>query len=86
MKNIAVIGLGYVGLPLSLQFARNGVMVVGLDLDGLKIETLRKGKSYLRHIASADIAALVEKGLRASRSIRRCVRARSTTWQIELAE
>ena len=63
MKNIAVIGLGYVGLPLSLQFARNGVMVVGLDLDGLKIETLRKGKSYLRHIASADIAALVEKGL-----------------------
>lgn len=63
MKNIAVIGLGYVGLPLSLQFARNGVMVVGLDLDGLKIETLRKGKSYLQHIASADIAALVDKGL-----------------------
>ena len=35
---IAVIGLGYVGLPLSLQFARSGVTVLGLDIDPAKVE------------------------------------------------
>jgi UDP-N-acetyl-D-glucosamine dehydrogenase len=63
MKKIAVIGLGYVGLPLSLQFARNGVAVVGLDIDVDKIALLRRGLSDIRHIPSADIAAMVEKGL-----------------------
>jgi UDP-N-acetyl-D-glucosamine dehydrogenase len=63
MKKIAVIGLGYVGLPLSLQFAKNGVAVVGLDIDVDKIALLRRGLSDIRHIPSADIAAMVEKGL-----------------------
>jgi UDP-N-acetyl-D-glucosamine dehydrogenase len=63
MKKIAVIGLGYVGLPLSLQFAKNGVAVVGLDIDADKIALLRQGLSDIRHIPSADIAAMVEKGL-----------------------
>ena len=63
MKKIAVIGLGYVGLPLSLQFARNGVAVVGLDIDADKIALLRRGLSDIRHIQSADIAEMVDKGL-----------------------
>lgn len=63
MKKIAVIGLGYVGLPLSLQFAKNGVTVVGLDIDADKIALLRRGLSDIRHIPSADIAAMVEKSL-----------------------
>jgi len=63
MKKIAVIGLGYVGLPLSLQFAKNGVTVVGLDIDADKIALLRRGLSDIRHIPSADIALAVEKGL-----------------------
>jgi len=63
MKKIAVIGLGYVGLPLSLQFAKNGVTVVGLDIDADKIALLRRGLSDIRHIPSADIASAVEKGL-----------------------
>jgi UDP-N-acetyl-D-glucosamine dehydrogenase len=52
-----------VGLPLSLQFARNGVSVVGLDIDAEKIALLHRGLSDIRHIPSADIAAMVDQGL-----------------------
>ena len=57
---IAVAGLGYVGLPLSLQFARSNVQVVGLDIDAEKVEALNQGRSYIKHIASADIAKCKE--------------------------
>jgi len=62
MQKIAIVGLGYVGLPLSLQFARSGVQVVGLDIDSTKIEALNSGRSYIRHIESATIAAEVDAG------------------------
>jgi UDP-N-acetyl-D-glucosamine dehydrogenase len=52
---IAIIGLGYVGLPLSLQFARSGVTVLGLDIDPAKVESINAGRSYIRHIESAAI-------------------------------
>ena len=55
---IAVVGLGYVGLPLSLQFARSCVSVLGIDVDPQKVELLNKAQSYIKHIASADIAEL----------------------------
>jgi UDP-N-acetyl-D-glucosamine dehydrogenase len=57
---IAVIGLGYVGLPLSLQFARSGVTVLGLDIDPAKVESLNGGRSYIKHIPSDAIAAAVK--------------------------
>ncbi len=50
MNKIAVVGLGYVGLPLSLQFARSGVRVIGLDVDSTKVEALHAGRSYIHHI------------------------------------
>jgi UDP-N-acetyl-D-glucosamine dehydrogenase len=53
---IAIVGLGYVGLPLSLQFARSGVSVLGLDVDPAKIESLNAGRSYIKHIESSAIA------------------------------
>lgn len=56
---IAVVGLGYVGLPLSLQFARSGVNVLGLDIDPAKVAALNLGKSYIQHVAASDIAAAV---------------------------
>jgi len=56
---IAIIGLGYVGLPLCLQFARNGVQVVGLDIDPAKVKAINAGKSYIEHIDSAVIQAEV---------------------------
>ncbi len=52
-----IIGLGYVGLPIALQFSSSGLEVVGFDIDPAKIESLHKGVSYLRHIASDRIAA-----------------------------
>lgn len=59
---IAVVGLGYVGLPLSLQFARAGVEVLGLDVDQQKVDALNAGESYIKHIAASDIAAVLKKG------------------------
>jgi UDP-N-acetyl-D-glucosamine dehydrogenase len=54
---IAIIGLGYVGLPLSLQFARSGVKVLGLDIDPAKIDAINSGRSYIKHIESSAIQA-----------------------------
>ena len=56
---IAVVGLGYVGLPLSLQFARSGAKVLGLDIDPVKIEALNAGRSFIKHISPESIAAAV---------------------------
>ena len=58
----AIVGLGYVGLPLSLQFARSGVVVLGLDIDQVKVETLNKGQSFIKHIPSATVAEAVKSG------------------------
>jgi UDP-N-acetyl-D-glucosamine dehydrogenase len=64
---IGVVGLGYVGLPLCLQFARNGVKVVGLDIDAAKVKAINEGRSYIHHVPSQEIAASVaESGLSAS--------------------
>ena len=59
---IGVIGLGYVGLPLCLQFARSGVDVVGLDVDDRKIAALTAGTSYIEHIPAAAIQEQVNAG------------------------
>jgi len=58
----AVVGLGYVGLPLSLQFARSGVTVLGLDVDAAKVDALHQGKSYIKHIPSEAVAEMVRAG------------------------
>lgn len=60
---LGVIGLGYVGLPMSLTFMRKGVKVIGFDLDPRKIELIAQGKSYIKHIASDDFAGHVKTGL-----------------------
>ena len=59
---IAVVGLGYVGLPLSLQFARSCVSVLGIDVDPKKVELLNKGQSYIKHIEGSAIAELLGSG------------------------
>ena len=60
---LGVIGLGYVGLPLSLTFLRKGISVLGFDLDPDKINMLQAGKSYIKHIASDDLSDFVKQGL-----------------------
>ncbi len=56
-----MIGLGYVGLPLSLQFARSGVTVLGLDIDPEKVDACNAGQSYIKHIPAAVIAEQVKE-------------------------
>jgi UDP-N-acetyl-D-glucosamine dehydrogenase len=60
--NIAIVGLGYVGLPLCLQFARRGVRVLGVDVDVQKVAALNAGRSYIRHIPAGQIRPLVRAG------------------------
>jgi UDP-N-acetyl-D-glucosamine dehydrogenase len=60
--SIAIIGLGYVGLPLCLQFARSGVRVLGLDIDAKKVSALNAGRSYIRHLPAGEIKKLVRTG------------------------
>ncbi|MCH8475218.1 MAG: nucleotide sugar dehydrogenase [Opitutales bacterium] len=62
MKKIAIIGLGYVGLPLGLRFAESGVSVLGLDVDQAKVDAINDGRSYIRHIESQDIAQAISQG------------------------
>jgi len=56
---IGVIGLGYVGLPLIDAFTQAGFTCVGFDIDPKKIESLSKGQSYIKHIASEQIAGWI---------------------------
>jgi UDP-N-acetyl-D-glucosamine dehydrogenase len=62
MKQIAIVGLGYVGLPLALQFARRGIKVLGLDIDIKKIDKIHSGKTYMMHVSADDIAMQVKIG------------------------
>jgi UDP-N-acetyl-D-glucosamine dehydrogenase len=57
---ICVVGLGYVGLPLAIQFVQSNVEVIGLDTDEAKVDLIQKGQSYIKHIASETIARLIE--------------------------
>ena len=56
LTDIAIVGLGYVGLPLSLQFARSGIKVLGLDIDPEKVDMINTGRSYIKHIPEEAIA------------------------------
>ncbi len=60
--SIGIIGLGYVGLPLLLEFTRADVDVVGFDIDEKKIEKLRRGESYILHVESKEIEKHISKG------------------------
>ena len=52
MATVGVIGLGYVGLPLAVAFAREGCDVIAVDLDGRKIEAIEAGRSYIEDVPS----------------------------------
>jgi UDP-N-acetyl-D-glucosamine/UDP-N-acetyl-D-galactosamine dehydrogenase len=56
-RKIAVIGLGYVGLPVAIAFARSGVPVIGFDIDRRRVEELRSGYDKTREVNSADLSS-----------------------------
>jgi UDP-N-acetyl-D-glucosamine dehydrogenase len=62
----AVIGLGYVGLPLAVEFAKSGMRVLGVDLDARKVAAIGRGESYIQDVPSATLAPLVKAGLLAA--------------------
>src|SRR4051812_25560347 len=57
---ICIVGLGYVGLPLALQFARSGGEVIGLDVDQTKVDHVNRGQSYIKHIAAKTIGEVLK--------------------------
>jgi UDP-N-acetyl-D-glucosamine dehydrogenase len=59
---VGVIGLGYVGLPLAVEFARAGFDVTGFDVDSSKTDQINAGRSYIPDVAEADLAACVRGG------------------------
>ncbi|MFN2168694.1 MAG: nucleotide sugar dehydrogenase [Anaerolineae bacterium] len=59
---VAVIGLGYVGLPLAVGFAKAGYTVLGLDVDERKIAALNEGRSFIQDVETADVTAMVNAG------------------------
>ncbi len=60
---IGIIGLGYVGLPLMLRYVEVGYNVLGFDIDQSKIDNIKQGKSYIKHISSNAIASAINDGL-----------------------
>ena len=57
-----IIGLGYVGLPLALEFARAGLHTVGIDVDPAKVDAINAGRSYITDVSDAEIKEQVDAG------------------------
>jgi UDP-N-acetyl-D-glucosamine dehydrogenase len=55
---VGVVGLGYVGLPLAVEFARQGFVTTGIDLDARKVERINGGESYIPDVPDGDVATL----------------------------
>ena len=60
---VGIVGLGYVGLPLAVAFAREGFHVLGVDVDPRKVASLQRGESYVEDVPSAVLGPLVAAGL-----------------------
>lgn len=61
-STIGIVGLGYVGLPLALGFAAKGYQALGFDIDPSKIDHLRAGRSYIKHIPGSEVASARSTG------------------------
>ncbi|MCL5023299.1 MAG: nucleotide sugar dehydrogenase [Nitrospirae bacterium] len=60
---VGVIGLGYVGLPLVIEFSKAGFQVTGFDVDPRKVEALKQGRSYIKHVPASSLPACQPDGL-----------------------
>ncbi len=69
---VAIFGLGYVGLPLSLRFTQAGYRVLGFDIDRAKVDALNAGQSYIGHISAAAVAGARARGFEATADYARC--------------
>jgi len=60
--HLGVIGLGYVGLPLAVEFGRAGFQVTGIDIDKRRVHRLERGESYIQDVPTSEVRALVRAG------------------------
>ncbi|PIO46900.1 MAG: UDP-N-acetyl-D-glucosamine dehydrogenase [[Chlorobium] sp. 445] len=63
---IGVVGLGYVGLPLAVEFARKGFKTIGIDLDKRKVESIAAAKNYIQDIKEEDFQDAIKQGFKAT--------------------
>jgi UDP-N-acetyl-D-glucosamine dehydrogenase len=68
---IGVVGLGYVGLPLSLRFAEAGFSVIGMDIDPEKPRKINAGQSYIKHFSDSAVQQAIEDGFVATTNFSR---------------
>jgi UDP-N-acetyl-D-glucosamine dehydrogenase len=61
MATVGVVGLGYVGLPLAVAFAREGCEVIAVDLDGRKVAAIEAGESYIEDVDSQELRAVAAR-------------------------
>ena len=59
---IGIVGLGYVGLPLSILFTKNNFEIIGFDIDKKKISKIKKNNSYIERISNKDVSLINQKG------------------------
>lgn len=64
--HVGIVGLGYVGLPLSIRFAEAGYRVLGFDVDEIKVQKIAEGKTYIKHIPDNVVATALEQGFKAT--------------------
>jgi len=60
--HVGIVGLGYVGLPLAVEFAKAGFHVTGIDLQQSRVDRLNNGESYIQDVPSSEVAELVKEG------------------------
>jgi len=60
--HLGVIGLGYVGLPLAVEFAKAGFRVTGIDVDATRVRDLMRGRSYIQDVPTRELRSLVKSG------------------------
>jgi UDP-N-acetyl-D-glucosamine dehydrogenase len=70
---IGIFGLGYIGLPLVIRFAEIGYKVIGFDIDQTKVDLLKHGKSYIKHILVKQILTSVQNGFEATTDFTRAL-------------
>jgi UDP-N-acetyl-D-glucosamine dehydrogenase len=63
---IGIVGMGYVGVPLGIEFAERGLEVVGFDTDAEKIKNINSGKQIMKHISSKKMAKFIKNGSKAT--------------------
>ena len=72
---IGIFGLGYIGLPLVIRYSEIGYKVIGFDIDQTKVDLLKSGKSYIKHILVKQIKTSLQKGFEATTGFARSLEA-----------